>query len=44
MAMETVIGGDASSGAGVEPAKLEPMVDLGKIIYRGEKFFWRWDE
>lgn len=44
MAMETVTSGDASSGLGAGTAKLEPMVDLGKIIYRGDKFFWRWEE
>lgn len=22
-------------------AKLEPAVDLGKMVYRGETFFWR---
>lgn len=42
MAMETVTIGDASSVSGAGTATLEPVVDLGKIVYRGEKFFWRW--
>eukprot|EP00903_Cladosiphon_okamuranus_P020676 g18985.t1 len=41
MAMETVASGDASNVSGAGMAKLEPVVDLGKIVYRGEKFFWR---
>ncbi|CAM9359212.1 unnamed protein product, partial [Ectocarpus sp. 8 AP-2014] len=42
MANETVSANDASEGGlGGELAKLEPLVHLGKIFYRGEKFFWR---
>ncbi|CAM9523503.1 unnamed protein product [Pylaiella littoralis] len=45
MANETIAVSDAAEfGSRVDaagPAKLEPVVDLGKIVYRGEKFFWR---
>ncbi|CAM9534676.1 unnamed protein product [Ectocarpus sp. 6 AP-2014] len=42
MANETVSANDAAEGGlGGELAKLEPLVHLGKIFYRGEKFFWR---
>lgn len=41
MAIETVSVCDASSASGTGAANLEPVVDLGKVIYRGEKFFWR---
>lgn len=39
MANETVSASEAAEG---DPAKLEPLVHLGKVFYRGEKFFWRW--
>ncbi|CAM9273121.1 unnamed protein product [Ectocarpus sp. 12 AP-2014] len=42
MANETVSASDAAEGGlGGELAKLEPLVHLGKIFFRGEKFFWR---
>lgn len=44
MANETIAVSDAAEfglQAEAAPVKLEPAVDLGKIVYRGEKFFWR---
>lgn len=41
MANEAVSAGDNGEGEGGAPAKLAPMVDLGKVVFKGEKFFWR---
>jgi len=44
MANEVVSVGEPGdgSGEGGAPVKLEPMVDLGKVVFKGEKFFWRY--
>lgn len=44
MANEAVSVGETGdgSGEGGAPVKLEPMVDLGKVVFKGEKFFWRY--
>ncbi len=44
MANEAVSVGETGdgSGGGGAPVKLEPMVDLGKVVFKGEKFFWRY--
>lgn len=42
MANETVNGSDGIDGAGgAGRGKLETAVTLGKVVYKGDKFFWR---
>lgn len=42
MANEAVNGSDGAEGGGGDGGgKLETAVTLGKVVYKGDKFFWR---
>lgn len=43
MANETVNGGDGEEGGGGAGGmgRLDAPVTLGKVVYKGDKFFWR---
>lgn len=41
IASDPAEGGHSAGAAAAEAARKEPPVALGKIVFKGEKFFWR---